>query len=51
MDVRRGERFFDDAPLSIIVDRWLDELRANLGYAVEWERFRPNFFVRAAGVS
>ncbi|HEY1867175.1 MAG TPA: MOSC domain-containing protein [Candidatus Cybelea sp.] len=47
VDVRRGERFFDDAPLSIIVDCWLDELRAHLGYAVEWERFRPNFFVRA----
>lgn len=47
VDVRRGEHFFDDAPVSIIVDRWLDELRAHLGYAVEWERFRPNFFVRA----
>ena len=47
VDVRRGEHFFDDAPISIIVDCWLDELRAHLGYAVEWERFRPNFFVRA----
>lgn len=48
VEARNGERFFDDAPLSIIVDRWLDDLRAHLGYAVEWERFRPNFFVRAA---
>lgn len=47
VDVRRGEHFFDDAPVSIVVDRWLDELRAHLGYAVEWERFRPNFLVRA----
>ncbi len=47
VDVRRGEHFFDDAPISIVVDRWLDELRAHLGYAVEWERFRPNFFVLA----
>jgi uncharacterized protein YcbX len=47
VEMRSGERFFDDAPLSIIVDRWLDGLRAHLGYAVEWERFRPNFFVRA----
>ena len=47
VDVRRGEHFFDDAPISIVVDRWLDELRAHLGYAVEWERFRPNFFVTA----
>jgi uncharacterized protein YcbX len=48
VEVRTGEHFFDDAPVSIIVDRWLDGLRAHLGYAVEWERFRPNFFVRAA---
>jgi uncharacterized protein YcbX len=47
VEVRKGARFFDDAPVSIIIDRWLDELRAHLGYAVEWERFRPNFFVRA----
>src|SRR5579863_1659405 len=47
VEVRRGEHFFDDAPVSIMVDRWLDGLRARLGYAVEWERFRPNFFVRA----
>jgi|SRR5579862_3991694 len=48
VETHRGEHFFDDAPLSIIVDRWLDELRAHLAYAVAWERFRPNFFVRAA---
>jgi uncharacterized protein len=47
-EVRRGDHFFDDAPISILVDRWLDELDQELGYAVEWERFRPNFFVRAA---
>jgi uncharacterized protein YcbX len=44
---RRGEHFFDDAPISLLVDRWLEELCEHLGYAVEWERFRPNFFVRA----
>lgn len=47
VDLRRGDRFFDDAPVSIMVDWWLDGLSAHLGYAVEWERFRPNFFVRA----
>src|SRR5579862_718375 len=47
VEVRTGTHFFDDAPVSIIIDRWLDELSAHLGYAVEWERFRPNFFVRA----
>lgn len=48
-EVRQGEHFFDDAPISILVDRWLDDLNEHVGYSVEWERFRPNFFVRAAG--
>jgi uncharacterized protein len=47
VEVRHGEHFFDAAPISILVDEWLAELGAHLGYAVEWERFRPNFFVRA----
>ena len=46
--LRGGEHFFDDAPISLLVDRWLIELNEHLGYTVEWERFRPNFFVRAA---
>ena len=45
---RGGERFFDAAPISILVDRWLDGLSAHLGYAVQPDRFRPNLFVRAA---
>ncbi|MBV8117957.1 MAG: MOSC domain-containing protein [Candidatus Eremiobacteraeota bacterium] len=45
---RRDGPFFDDAPISLLVDRWLDELSALIGYAVEPQRFRPNFFVRAA---
>jgi uncharacterized protein len=48
VEARSGEHFFDDAPVSILVDRWLDELSEHVGYRVEWERFRPNFFVRAA---
>ncbi len=48
VELRGGEHFFDDAPISLVVDRWLDELSAHLGYVVEWQRFRPNFFVRAA---
>ena len=46
--LEHGDHFFDDAPISLIVDRWLDDLSAHVGYRVEWERFRPNFFVRAA---
>ena len=48
VEIRRGEHFFDEAPISLLVDRWLDALSAGLGYAVEWVRFRPNFFVVAA---
>ena len=48
LELREGERFFDDAPISIVLDCWLNQLSALLGYAVQWERFRPNFFVRAA---
>jgi uncharacterized protein len=48
LEVRRDGHFFDDAPISIIIDRWLDELSEHVGYNVEWERFRPNFFVRAS---
>jgi uncharacterized protein len=48
LEVRRDGHFFDDAPISIIVDRWLDQLSEHVGYNVEWGRFRPNFFVRAA---
>ncbi|MGB8908051.1 MAG: MOSC domain-containing protein [Candidatus Cybelea sp.] len=47
LEVRSDGHFFDDAPISIVADRWLDELSKHVGYHVEWERFRPNFFVRA----
>jgi uncharacterized protein YcbX len=43
-----GGRFFDDAPISLIVDRWIDEISEDLGFDVEPERFRPNFYVRAS---
>jgi uncharacterized protein len=46
--VRLGDNFFDAAPISVLVDTWLTDLSAHVGYAVEWERFRPNFFVKAA---
>jgi uncharacterized protein len=41
------ERFFDDAPVSIIIDRWLDSLSDHVGHRVEYQRFRPNFFIAA----
>jgi MOSC domain-containing protein len=41
------EPFFDDAPVSLILNRWLDGVSSFVGYRVEWERFRPNFYVEA----
>lgn len=48
LERRRDDHFFDAAPISLLIDRWLDELNAHVGYAVEAQRFRPNFLVRAA---
>jgi len=47
VELQSGTHFFDDAPVSLLVDRWLDSLNAHVGYSVEWDRFRPNLFVRA----
>lgn len=47
LERRSGEHFFDGAPISILLDRWMHDLNAHVGYEVEPERFRPNFFVRA----
>jgi uncharacterized protein len=40
--------YFDCAPISLIVDRWLDEASDLVGYALEPLRFRPNLFAHAA---
>ncbi len=45
---RTDDRFFDDAPVSLIFDRWLRDLSEHVGYAVEPLRFRPNFFAAAS---
>jgi uncharacterized protein YcbX len=45
LEERPAEPFVDDAPVSIIVDKWLRGLSAYVGYDVGFERFRPNFFV------
>jgi uncharacterized protein YcbX len=48
VDVDASEpHFFDAAPVSLIVDRWLEGLNRQVGYAVEALRFRPNFVVAA----
>lgn len=44
--VASGGRFFDDAAISIVADRWLAQLLPHLGYIPEFERFRPNFYLK-----
>ena len=47
LEERRDEPFVDDAPVSIIVDKWLRGLSGYVGYDVGFERFRPNFFIKS----
>ncbi len=48
IEVRADDtHYFDDAPVSLIFDRWLDGVSAQIGYRVRFERFRPNFYVNA----
>jgi uncharacterized protein len=47
VELQRDEHFFDSAPVSLMIDRWLEAPSVELGFAIEWERFRPNLFVRA----
>ena len=34
VEIRRDEHFFDDAPISLIVDAWLADVSAEVGYPV-----------------
>lgn len=43
-----GERYFDDAPISIVFDRWIAEVERALDMPLDPRRWRPNFYVRAA---
>ena len=43
-----GRRFFDDAPVSLLLDRWVHDLEGLAGRSLDPPRFRPNFFVTAA---
>jgi uncharacterized protein YcbX len=49
VELRTGSHFFDAAPVSIVFDTWVDEVSRGLGRALDYRRWRPNFFVRAAG--
>ena len=39
--------YFDCAPISLILDHWIDEASELVGYDLEPLRFRPNLFARA----
>jgi uncharacterized protein len=47
LEVRDDGPYFDAAPVSLVFDRWLEELEALCGVVCEPLRFRPNLFARA----
>ena len=42
-----GGHAFDAAPVSLLIDRWLDGVSDAVGYRVEYERFRANILIAA----
>lgn len=46
-----GERYFDDSPISLIFDRWIDQVERALTLRLDPLRWRPNFYARAAADS
>jgi uncharacterized protein YcbX len=46
LDRREGDRFFDDAPVSLMLETWIRDLSERVGYDMDPERFRSNLFVR-----
>src|SRR6266404_9596018 len=47
VELRRGTHFFDAAPISLLFDRWVDEVSSALGRELDFRRWRPNLFARA----
>ena len=41
-----AKRYFDAAPVSVLLDRWVGEVEKHLGYCLDPLRWRPNFYVR-----
>lgn len=42
------QHYFDDAPVSLIFDRWIDEVAMSLGVQLDPLRWRPNLYARAS---
>ncbi len=49
VELRNDGPFFDSRPVSLLFDRWLGEVEALLGTALDPLRYRPNLFARANG--
>jgi uncharacterized protein YcbX len=49
MRAEPGKRYFDDAPISLIFDRWIAPVEKTLEMPLDPRRWRPNFYARAAG--
>lgn len=47
VDLRHGDHFFDAAPISIVFDRWVEEVSSAVGRELDFRRWRPNFFAKA----
>ncbi len=50
VESRPETRYFDDAPVSLVFDRWIGEVEAALEMRLDPLRWRPNFYARAAAV-
>ncbi len=44
-----GERYFDAAPISIVLDSWIAEAEQIAGRKLDVQRFRPNIFAHVEG--
>lgn len=47
LEVHAGERYFDARPVSIVFDRWVEEIERLAGRPLDPQRWRPNFYVRS----
>lgn len=48
MRAEPGVHYFDDAPVSLIFDRWIAEVEKALDMPLDPRRWRPNFYARGA---
>lgn len=49
VEVRDAQpHYFDDAPISLVFDRWIQEVEHALEMPLDPRRWRPNFYARAA---